>query len=450
MRLNNLHSILRRKDIKNFLYMFSSNIFSFITNIIISILIFSFLTVQDYGKYSIAIDFMNMVTLTFGSLFTNALQRFSSYYRIKKDFSRLSGLLMFSFVYALFISASISLFSFIFNREVSLIFLKSEVYAPFIKIYSLGIPFMILAIYVSAWMKGMNMFNKVSLYDITLPSLFRAIFIALFLPFFSGIGTYIISFSYVVKYIVNFAFNIFTSRYILLKILFKKEKMFEIKDWLYYSFFTWLKYTFSIISRDIKSVLVGSIKGSTEGGVYKTAHLLFSPVYIIETTISTLLFTKMSEIFAANKDIHKVVLKYTFYISVLQFLMGFLILLGAPIVLNFFGKGYENAIPLLSVLFLSYIINSLSSAHKTFFLAIGKSNINFIIHALSTMIYIFGGIYLINLYGALGGIYAFLIGAILSTIIAFVIYFLYTKRSPIDTKVFFISILSIVMIFLLR
>lgn len=429
--------------LRNVLYLFSGNLLSALLNLLMGYLILRYLSAEEYGRYGVVVDLLNMLALVFGSLFVNALQRYVAMYRAARDYKKASGMLTVALTYAAVVSAMVFLPAFLFPETVARYLLRDMGYAPFVRLYSLAVPFIILSAYLSSFMKGMGMFARVGVFDLTLPTVVRAAVLVVGLPAFPGYGPQVATLSSVSKFLSNFLLNSFASFKAALGLLGHSEKEYELKEWLRYSVFVWGRYALSILSANVKSVLVGSIKGATQGGVFKVAFLVLSPVYMLETSLVNVLFTRLSRAMGKGEDVGGDVRRYSFYIVGAEILFGVLLIAIGPYVLRFFGKGYDAASPLLVLVLLAYVINAASSVHKVFLLSIGRSDLILLIHGINALVSLLGGFFLIRWFGTVGGVYAFVLEGTAGTLVAFLFYRLQTDRSPIDKKTAATLVLSV-------
>ncbi|NPA80523.1 MAG: oligosaccharide flippase family protein [Thermotogae bacterium] len=420
--------------LRSILYLFSGNSISALLNLLASFLILKYLTASQYGSYAVAVDFVNMLTLIGGSFFVNALQRYSALYTASRDRGKLAGLLKLSLGYGLVVSTLVALGLLIFGEAVAVNILRGEEYALYLRLYALAVPFITLASYLASYMKGKGMFGRVGMFDLTLPTVLRVGVLGAGLPTFRGHGSVVATVSLVVKFLSNFLLNVLASWKSLVSDL-MAEAEYAFGEWIRYSIFIWGRYALSVLSSNAKNVLVGALQGAAQGGVFKVAFLLLSPVYMLETSIVSVLFTRITGDIAKGRDVIPEVRRFAFYISSLELALGTLMVLLGPPILRFFGKGYEAASSLLATVLLAYVVNSASSTHKVFLLSKGRSDRIFIIHAVKATIALLGGYLLIRLFGTKGGVFAFLAEATAGTLLAYYFFGRFTRRAPLDLKI---------------
>ncbi len=420
--------------LRNVLYLFSGNLLSASLNLLMGYLVLQFLSAEAYGRYGVVVDLLNMLALALGSLYTNALQRYVALYRASNREGLLSGILTTALSYALLSSLLVFLPAALFPEVVARYLLRDVAYAPFVRLYAFAVPFMVFSSYLSAFMKGMGMFARVGLFDLALPTVVRSLVLLVGLPAFPGYGAEVATLSNVFKFLSNFLWNSLASGRVVLRLLRLPRKEYEVGEWTRYSLFVWGRYALSILSDNIKTVFVGSLKGAVQGGVFKVAFLILSPVYMLETSLVNVLFTRLSEAIGEGRDVRKAVHTYTLYILWAEMGFGALLIAVGPAILHFFGKGYEAASPLLVLILLSYVLNAASSVHRVFLLSVGRSDLILVIHGINAAVSVFAGFLLVKALGTVGGAYAFIMEGAVSSAVAFLFYRLNTGSSPIDKK----------------
>ncbi len=420
--------------LRNVLYLFSGNALSALLNLLMGYLILRYLSAEEYGRYGVVVDFMNMLALMLGSFFVNALQRYVALYRAGGKDGKVAGILHVALIYAVVVSSFVTLPALLIPGKIAAVFLRDVAYAPFVRLYALAVPFVILSAYLSSFMKGMGMFARVGLFDLSMPTVVRAAVLTLGLPTFPGYGPEVATLSSVFKFVSNFLLNTLASWRTTLRYLRVRDREYALGEWIRYSLFVWGRYALSVLSSNVKSVIVGSLKGATAGGVFKVAFLLLSPVYMLETSLVSVLFTRISGEIGKGKDVTSKVRTYAAYISFAELLLGTLLVLIGPTVLSFFGKGYEAASPLLAVILMAYVLNATSSVHKVFLLAAGRSDLILLIHGVSAAVSLGGGILMVKLFGTVGGAYAFVAEVVAGTFTAFLLYWRFTGKPPLDKK----------------
>ncbi|MEO0150126.1 MAG: polysaccharide biosynthesis C-terminal domain-containing protein, partial [candidate division WOR-3 bacterium] len=247
-------------------------------------------------------------------------------------------------------------------------------------------------------------------------------------------------FSTNIKYFVNFLSNLWVSWGVLRKVFFG-QKEYDFKSWLRYGIPIWLKYWLGLIQNNIKPVLVGSFVGVFSGGVFKAASLISSGVYILEVSVSNVLFIELSKeigrgnFFNSALRIRGITLKMSAIMGVFSLISAVL----GVLVLRFFGKGYEGGGIILSVIILGYYINSLSGIWQAFLQASGRSDMVFLISLVYSVVDIGLVLMLIKPLGILGAALSFPISAVLITLLRFYLFYKISGVKPMGLKTLILS-----------
>jgi len=415
--------------------LFGGSASSSLINLLIGFFVLRFLSAEEYGRYAVVVDFVNMVAIITGSLFTNALQRYVAFYRMARDSqdTYLRGIVKLAFGYGGTISLLVAAILFLGADVISKRLLGNVAYSPYLRLYSLSVPFMVLSTYLSAYLKGIGKFLRVGILDQGMPSLVRAAVVLVGLPNFPGYGPVIVTLSLVAKFVSNFVFNLLAAFASLRAVLVGKSRW-RLKEWILYSLPIWGRYALSITASNVKSVLVGSLQSAMAGGQFKVAFLILSPVYMLETSLVNVLYTTVSGRVAKGENVISEIKERTFQLSITEALLGSLLLLIGPPILGFFGKGYEGASSLLLLVLLGYLINSTSSLHRVFFMADGDSSKVFIVHGVGAFSSIIFGYFLIKAMGSVGGAWAFLAETTSSSFLTHILFWRKTGHFPLGKR----------------
>ncbi len=285
--------------LKNVFIVFSSYLISQILNFVSGIMVIKMVSPEDFGRYSVATNFINLIVIPLSGLLTAGLRRYTAYYISRGEYSFLSGIIKICIVYAFSLSIILTLPFLFFSKFISQIFLNSLEYSKFLFFYSFSIPFIIFSNYLSSFLTGLEKFKEISISNNISPNISRILFLFiwwLFLPF-KEVG---ITFSLVFKSIVSF-FQLSFYSLKKLKEFLKFEKKYEFKEWFRYSFPTFLRYVFSYIADNIGVVILGSSKNSLEAGIYRGANFLSNMLWYINLSFSSVLNPRLVHLIAQNK-----------------------------------------------------------------------------------------------------------------------------------------------------
>jgi O-antigen/teichoic acid export membrane protein len=415
--------------------------FSFLINALLGLYLIYHMEPGEFGIYSIPSDLINLISLGILSLLTNPTQRFLAEYRGMGEREKISGLLFFSFMYFLIFGFVLFGVFIIFAENISSFFLKDPNYAYAIRLYSLGVPFLALSLYLASVLYGFGKFREVSISDILIPTISRAIFLLLLLPIYPS-KVFVAVNSINIKYLVNFLGNLFASFGILKENL-PGRRIYEFKAWFRYSFPIWLKYWLSLFQNSIKPVIVGASLGASSGGIFKASSLISSGVFILEVAISNVLFIEMSRDFGRFGTLNTALkLRGITYKVVL--IMGVFSILSSILgifALKILGRGYESGNIVLSVMILGYFLNSLSGIWQATLQSFGRSDMVFLISVSYAILDILLAIILIKPFGILGVALSFPISAVFITFLRLYLFKKVSGVNPLSLKTLIITLI---------
>jgi len=417
--------------------------FSQVLNFIIGIIVIKMVSAEDFGSFSVATNFINLYVIILGGFLTNALRRFTAYYRGNNDYEKLSGLLKTSLYYAFILSLILTLPFLFFSKQISLFFLKSEVYTKFLFFYSFSIPFIIFSSYLSAYLSGFEKFKELSISNNIMPNIFRLIFLIIwwiFLPF-KEIG---ITLSLVIRSIINFIFNVFYSKENL-RVLEHKPR-YEFKNWFKFSFPSFIKYGFSYLADNIGVVILGSLKDNLSAGIYRGSSFISSILWNLNIAFSSVLMPRITFLISENKEIIalKTLRKFFLLNTIVIFISLIFLIFFGKFILSLLGKDYVFGYDVLIILTFQCLIGTFSSPFEVYLEAKGRTDLNllnYIIYSLSSIFFLF---FLTKLYSKEGTALAYLFSITLMSISRIIIFKLVSKKNIynfFDYIIFFFMIL---------
>ncbi len=436
------------ETVKNVLRLFSGNALSFAINLGIGFLILHYLRPEEFGLYGIPSDLINMLVLGASALFTGTTQKFLSEYVGSGDYKRISGLIKFSLGYSFVVSLFLFLAFYFLSDTIAKHILHNTKFSWIIKVYSTYIPFMVMSSTFASILSGFGRFGKVSINDIFIPSAIRGAFLLLTLPAYEN-RLLVAILSNNVKYITNFISDLFAVVPEILRYVFKPEHKTELKKWVRYGFPLWLKYWLSMLQENVKPVLVGSIMGVFSGGMFKAASLLSNGIYILEISISNVLFVEVSrDMGSGNMHIAAGrIRRITLYITVLMAVISSLSSFAGTWVLKFFGKGYEQGGAIFAILILGYYLNSISGIWQAFIQGSGRSDYVLLINVFYSISEIGLILAFIKPFGVVGAALSLPVSAIMIGFLRFYLFLKVSRIKPIDGRTLKTSIILGILVF---
>ncbi|NDK55594.1 lipopolysaccharide biosynthesis protein [Pontibacter fetidus] len=167
-------------------------------------------------------------------------------------------------------------------------------------------------------------------------------------------------------------------------------------------------------------LLIGKLLSATALGVYTLAFVLTDT---FRTQLTKMINRVMFPVYGQNQDskstLKNVYFKVVKYNSICVYpVMVFLIVLGEPFVVNYFGLKWVEAVIPLKILAFSVMIHLLVNSHSTLIRGLGKTNLEMRMQFLKAILYlptIALGIYW---YGIIGAASAYVINKVLEVVIA--------------------------------
>ena len=192
-----------------------------------------------------------------------------------------------------------------------------------------------------------------------------------------GYGVYslvigvIVSSTIMTVFFVYYGFNIYVPKF-----YFQKS---DLKDFINFGLFQMGEKMIQYFNTQFDTILIGKFLGVEILGVYNIAKQLTSyPSQVINPTITSVTFPIMSKF---NHDIIKlkqVYLKTINFISTINFPVYILIaILAEPIVLTVIGSKWSDAIPLIQIMSITFLISSTGNPAGSLLLSRGRADIAF-------------------------------------------------------------------------
>ncbi len=431
--------------------MFSSNILSQILNFISGIIVIKMVSTQDFGNYSVAVNYVNIYVVILSGFLTSTSRRFIAYYRGSNENEKISGIIRVSLIYGLILSVVLMSYFLFFSDIISKSFLNSSSYSKFLFFYSFSIPFMIFSSYFSSYLLGFEKYTEFSNSNNIFPNVFRLIFLLfwwIFLPF-KEIG---ITLSLVFKSFINFIFSLF---YLKNEFKFLKyNPKYEFKNWFKFSFPSFLRYVFSYLADNIGIIVLGSLKDNLSAGIYRGSNFIISILWNLNIAFSSTLFPRITKLIAQNYDILALKTLRKFFILntlIVYFIVVFLIFFG-KFVLSLLGKDYVLGYNVLIILSFQVLIGAFFSPFEIYLEAKGRTDlnlINYIVYSFSTILFLF---IFTKIYSKEGTALAYLFSIIILSISRLLMFKIVSKNriyNFYDYFVFFLALALLVIIFLI-
>lgn len=404
---------------------------------------------EDFGIYSVAVNYINIYVVILSGILTSTLRRFIAYYRGSKENEKISGIMRISLIYGLILSFILMFYFLILSDIISRIFLNSSSYSKFLFFYSFSIPFTILSSYFSSYLLGFEKYKEFSNSNNIFPNVSRLIFLLfwwIFLPF-KEIG---ITLSLVFKSFTNFISSLF---YLKNEFKFLKyNPKYEFKKWFKFSFPSFLRYSFSYLADNVGIVVLGSLKDSLSAGIYRASNFIISILWNLNIAFSSTLLPRITKLIAQNSEILalKTLRKFFILNTLIVYLIAIFLIFFGKFILFLLGKDYVLGYNVLIILSFQVLIGTFSSPFEIYLEAKGRTDltlINYIIYSFSTILFLF---IFTKLYSKEGTALAYLLSIILLSISRFLMFKIVSKNEIYnfyDYFIFLLLLISLITIF---
>jgi PST family polysaccharide transporter len=195
--------------------------------------------------------------------------------------------------------------------------------------------------------------------------------------------------------------------------------------------------------RNLDNLMIGKMLGQQSLGVYNMAYqIMLFPIRNISNTIKDVLFPSFSSIKNDINVIRSVYLKVIQTIALITFpMLAGIAILAEPFVLIVLGEKWEPMIPILSLLALVAIPQSIFTVNGTIFLNTGRPDIPLKINIISLPLYAIGFYVGLKLNGVMGLVYAYII---IYAALIIPIYYFSAKNMNLKLSVFVKNLLPVI------
>jgi O-antigen/teichoic acid export membrane protein len=196
-------------------------------------------------------------------------------------------------------------------------------------------------------------------------------------------------------------------------LFFHKPKLhlsfFEIKEFLSFGFFQLGEKIALYFNSEFDTILIGYLLGTETLGVFNIAKRFVSyPVVLINPIITKVSFPIFAKSNNSDENLSRIYLRIVNNLSYVNFPIYFLIImLAEPFVFFALGENWGNAIILIQVLAITYMIKTTSNPAGSLALSKGRADITFYWNGIK-LIYVPISIYLGSFFGVVGVTFALL------------------------------------------
>jgi O-antigen/teichoic acid export membrane protein len=378
---------LKDKTIKGVKWTTFGSVFNAILQIVQLAILARLLNPTDFGLMAIV-----MVVIGFSSMFIDMGISNAIIYKQNVSENQLTTLYWLNIVVGVFLFLIILIiapFIAVFYESSQLNYLIKLVGVTFI-IQPFGQQFMILL------QKELN-FSLITIIQTT--SRFFSFLVTIIMAYYE-LGVFSLAYGVIIYAILSTILLMYYGKNIYKpKLYFNKL---DIQDFLSFGIYQMAEKAMNYFGTQFDTILIGRLLGIEVLGVYNLAKNLASkPTTIINPVITKVTFPVMSKISEDTKKLREVYLKTINYLTLLNTPIYLLItLLAQPIVVLMFGNVWVEAIPLVQILAIGFLLKSIGNPAGSLLLSKGKANIAFYWNLITFVLYpifiLYGSNYGIN------------------------------------------------------
>ena len=401
--------------VKGFGFTFFATFFSKILLYLLRIFLTRTLTPQDYGLLFLGFSLIYMTVFFVLLGLESGIERYISYYRARKNFRRVRGIILSSLSISIPLSLLMCAIFWFFSHEISVLFFHEPNLSPVLKILSFVIPiFVVYKIFYSSLLSFKKIGYAAFSWYICRP-LSTLVFLTILV---FGFGLEGAAFSYVMGFAISALLTFFFMEWKVfhvirtdIKPIFMRKKLLAFSLPLVVFSILW-----NIMTR-VDTIMIGSIKTSLDVGLYQTAAPTSQFLFIIPSALGALFIPVLSELLSKNKrdDIKKVyrtVSKWIFYLNFPLFLV--FVTYPNAVINILFGSDYIGAGNSLRILAIGYLVFSIGGVATGIINLFEKTKYHIFNASLSLVIGIVLNYLLIPVFG--------IDGAAVATMITFIFY----------------------------
>jgi len=440
---------------KSSIFVFFSILLSKILAYLYKIIIARKFGAEGYGIFSLSTMIFSIITIIFSLGISEGIVRYISFYRGKKENSKINYIFKKSSILILSSSIIGALIMFFLSEYISINIFHNPQLIIFLKFLSFFVP---ISVASGIFTSTIRAFEEIKWSSFIKNILGNAIqLITLIILVYLGFKTNSIIFSYTLGIVGIFIVSYFICKIKIFK-FFKKEKISkEVQRKTSHSLYSysWPLMFLTIISMVlywIDSFAIGYFRGASEVGIYNVATSIALLFNILPQIFIQLFFPLITREFA-NKNIiliKRLSKQLGKWIFILNFpLLVLLILFPGEIINILFGSEFILAKTSLIILSIGIFISSIFKISTYLILTKEKSKIVFMNLLIVSIINLLLNLTLVPKYGITGAAFSTMISQILiSTFLLFETKF-YFSIVPLKKEIFKILLGSLVPIFIL-
>lgn len=413
-----------------------------------------FLDASDYGLVCLGFAVMSMgVTLSLVGL-PSGIVRYVSFYKGKGDKGKVKGTLVSALKISMPLSLVLTLYVFYFANWISVNVFHEPEFAPILRIFSIAIPFYVLA---QNFLYGTIGFQYMH-YSVYTEHIFQNVFkmVAIVILLVLGFGVLGVAWGWVLA--------IFVMPFIAFYLL--ERKVFPIfktkikaspmgKELFSFSLPLLFGSIAGLVMGWTDTLMLGYFSSSTDVGIYSAALPTAQLIKAFSGAFGGIFFPVASELYARNKidDLRKICSVVTKWIISLTFPIFLLTVLFSDHLLRIlFGAEYITGATALSILAFAFMIGGTLGPTSSILLTYGRTKIPMVISYMAAATNFLLNLLLIPIYGIDGAAIATAFSFSLNSLLQFSFAYKIGKMQPFRAsflKPVFASIIAIFVVYVL-
>lgn len=405
---------------------------------------------EVFGLYSLGISIISFLIII--SLFglKSGIVRYISYYRVRKDEPRIKGVIKSSLKISVPLSIIFSLTLLIFSEFISNNIFHNQNLVFVLRVLAFAIPIIVITdILLSVFVAFKRIEYHVLINEVT-EKLMRLILA--FILIYVGFKLEAAIFSYMFSISISFILTIYLLQKVFPLFKNKLKAVGMRKELAIYSFPLLFSGVLISVVKWIDTIMIGFFRNASEVGIYNVALSTSYLMVLIPTAVMSLFLPLITEKYAVKNynEIKEISKKAVRWIFIFNFSLFVLILAFSKEILELlFGQEYVFGYGSLLILMFGYLIFSLAHIHSQYLVMIKKTRLILFINIVMASLNILLNLYLIPLYGIMGGAIATSTSLIISYVLSFWFSYRYNKINPYDWRFLKPLIASLVAIFII-
>jgi len=387
---------------------------------------------EEFGLLSLGLVIYGVFVVISMLGLNEGVLRYVSYYREKKEFSKVKGTLIYSLKLTSLISIIFAILIFIFSDFISIKIFHNQRLSIILKIISFAIPFDVFRNILYEVAKAYKKIQYMVISKNIVENLTKVILTSVFV--YLGFGVIGAAWAYLLAILASFSLIFFNiEKNVFSFIRNKITSVYDKKQLLSYSIPLLFYYAVILAISWIDTLFLGILKTASDVGIYNAALPISSLIYLFPTALLALFVPVLTDLYA-NKDEKRFSLTYTtvtkwiFMINLI--LLSMFVIFPKKILLTLFGSSYVSGYSALIALSIGSFFYALSLTSNQLLLVYERTKTISLITSIGALINIVLNLILIPKYGIFGAGIATAISLIIMSLSFFIVSFRIIKINP--------------------